>query len=351
MQSPRDQVTTERELVEKPTPGALKPTTEVGDDEKPQKTGPTPAPTDKTTSRKNNKVSCSYPNCVIEMNRQLDKVIYYKQKTLRLDEKARKELTDRLEVSQGFAKNKQTATLQLGDVSRQADLKTRRVQVDRNTRQIVQKDNRLSYDQELIQPCACETRYHRVCIRERIVTNLYKSCPECNTPYYVGFNDCFALANQTRPNHLAYMLVQEVLFFLSVIVFSEVARRCSQVLIKVDNPWHNYCWWLLSEALCGFITIGSLAILGIRIKALYTHREIEDIVVFDKNQQNMRGEEDYNSPAILAVFFNDLIAYENQQHFYRKSVTDRFLDKQNGLLGTPLQRVRQLIANLQTTAA
>ena len=68
------------------------------------------------------------------MNRQLDKVIYYKQKTLRLDEKARKELTDRLEVSQGFAKNKQTVTLQLGDVSRQADLKTRRVQVDRNTR-------------------------------------------------------------------------------------------------------------------------------------------------------------------------------------------------------------------------
>ena len=79
--------------------------------------------------------------------------------------------------------------------------------------------------QELIKPCNCSgSRYHRVCIRERIVQGMLKQCPECQADYSVGFTDCYAIFNKVKPSYLGYMLVQEILFFLSIVAFSEVIR-------------------------------------------------------------------------------------------------------------------------------
>ena len=80
-----------------------------------------------------------------------------------------------------------------------------------------------------------------------------------------------------------------------------------------------------------------------RLKGVYAVREIEDIIIFDKSQQTQL---DFDSPAILTVYFNDLASYETQSKYYKKSLTDRYLDKAAGLLGTPLQRVRSLISRI-----
>ena len=36
--------------------------------------------------------------------------------------------------------------------------------------------------------------------------------------------NCYAINNKVRPNYLAYMLVQEILFFLTIIAWSEGVR-------------------------------------------------------------------------------------------------------------------------------
>ena len=81
----------------------------------------------------------------------------------------------------------------------------------------------------------------------------------------------------------------------------------------------------------------------VRLRGLYLHREIEDIIIFDKSQ---RQELDFDSPAILSVFFQDIQNYEAQQKYYKRSISDRYLDKASGLLGTPFQRVRSLITDI-----
>ena len=43
-------------------------------------------------------------------------------------------------------------------------------------------------------------------------------------PYSVSYTECYAIFNKHKPNYLGYMLVQEILFWLSIIAFSEVSR-------------------------------------------------------------------------------------------------------------------------------
>ena len=142
---------------------------------------------------------------------------------------------------------------------------------------------RAAFNQEQIEPCECGTKFHRVCIREKVVVNFEKRCPECQTGYSIGFTDCYALRNKVRPNYLAYMLVQEILFFLSLIVFSEVIRASTIYQWNTNNPSMLTQWYVLLQTLTTTVTGFSLFVFAIRVKGIYAVREIEDIFVFDKS--------------------------------------------------------------------
>lgn len=60
------------------------------------------------------------------------------------------------------------------------------------------------------------------------------------------------------------------------------------------------------------------------MRAKYSHREIEDIIVYDVSK---RKANDYDSPAILEVFFEEIHHYEEQPYYYRVKVND--LNKPN----------------------
>ena len=91
-------------------------------------------------------------------------------------------------------------------------------------------------------------------------------------------------------------------------------------------------WFIILMTLTTAVTGLALVTFFIRLKGLYLHREINDVIIFDKSQ---RQELDFDSPAILSVFFQDIQHYEAQQKYYKKSIADRYLDKTSGLLGTP----------------
>ena len=135
----------------------------------------------------------------------------------------------------------------------------------------------------MIEPCDCSLKYHRICAREKIVTQMIKNCPECYAGYSIGFSDCYALCNKIRPNYLAYMLVQEVLFFLFIIVFSETIRQTAMYSRSVKNPYMNVQWYFLLQTLTTAVTCFTIVVLILRIKGIYCVREIEDIIVFDKS--------------------------------------------------------------------
>ena len=181
-----------------------------------------------------------------------------------------------------------------------------------------------TFSKELIEPCDCRAKFHRICIRDKIVTGLLKKCPICQASYSVGFSDCYALLNKKRPNYLAYMLVQEILFFFSIIVFSEVVRQMSIYCWNNDNPAMLLQWFIILMTLTTAVTGLALVTFFVRLKSLYLHREIDDIIIFDKIQ---RQELDFDSPAILSVFYQDIQHYETQQKYYKKSIADRYLDK------------------------
>ena len=57
---------------------------------------------------------CEYPDCIIAMNKQLDKVIAVKQKQNRLEDKAKNVLESRLKASYGEVKGKVTGLKPVG---------------------------------------------------------------------------------------------------------------------------------------------------------------------------------------------------------------------------------------------
>ena len=86
------------------------------------------------------------------------------------------------------------------------------------------RDNDYNIDFELIKPCKCGKKWHRVCIREHIINNYIKQCPDCGFVYAVGATDCYAIFNKKMKNSLLYKLVIEFFFFLAIIIFSETIR-------------------------------------------------------------------------------------------------------------------------------
>jgi hypothetical protein len=100
--------------------------------------------------------------------------------------------------------------------------------------------------------------------------------------------------------------------------------------------------------------IAVIAALGfLRLRSKYTHREIEDIVIYDRDQKQTL---DYDSPAILEVYFKELRMYEDMPYYYRKSVPDRNKTINNTVenvalnnrrpYSNPLQNARVVIGRL-----
>ena len=174
--------------------------------------------------------ACAYPECIIAQNYELKNVIRIKQRLNRIDERAKAELEQRLKVSYGKKNEKTTAR------TRARGFKSSAAEKNQKNRRTYDLNADSNFMQELIEPCECGVRYHRVCIRERIVMGNLKKCPECQSGYSVGFTDCYALFNRARPNSLAYMFVQEILLFLSIIAFSEAIRWTAIYTWNVDNP-------------------------------------------------------------------------------------------------------------------
>ena len=126
-------------------------------------------------------------------------------------------------------------------------------------------------------------KYHRICIREKVVSNMLKKCPDCQSDYSVGYTDCYAINNKVRPNYLAYMLVQEILFFLSIMAWSEWVRTIIIWRREWNNPFTNIQWFVIFMTLTTAATGLSIVVFLIRLKGIYLVREIEDIIIFDKS--------------------------------------------------------------------
>ena len=80
-------------------------------------------------------------------------------------------------------------------------------------------------------------------------------------------------------------------------------------------------WTVYLYAFSGFIAVLVVVLFSCRIRAFYSHREIEEIQIFDRSQ---KASLDFDSPAILSVYFEDIKNYENEKKYYKKSIFDRF---------------------------
>ena len=78
----------------------------------------------------------------------------------------------------------------------------------------------LNFDRELIQPCECNEKWHRICIREKITKDMRTSCKKCQFQYTAAYTDCYALFNDKRKNYLGYMLWQESIFFVAFLLLA-----------------------------------------------------------------------------------------------------------------------------------
>lgn len=175
------------------------------------------------------------------------------------------------------------------------------------------------FNEELIRPCLCDSTWHRTCIRELIVKTESIECPFCQYQYTVGYSDCFALYNKKRPNYLGYMLCQEILFFVSLVAFALAGWFTILWWAESETSFVHTSWEVIISTLSWSIIILSCTLFGCRIKAKYSYREIEDIVIYDRSQKQML---DYDSPAVLEVYFQELRRYEDQPYYYKKDVPD-----------------------------
>lgn len=88
---------------------------------------------------------------------------------------------------------------------------------------------------------------------------------------------------------------------------------------KNQNVFVHTSWIIIISTLSFATILFSGILFALRIKAKYTYREIEDIVIYDASQKQTL---DFDSPAILEVYFNELRNYENQPFYYKKVVAD-----------------------------
>ena len=67
-----------------------------------------------------------------------------------------------------------------------------------------------------------------------------------------------------------------------------------------ENFYIGYNWMYIIPLLSLVCILLTLLLFALRVKAKYTYREIEDIIIYDRDQKQ---EYDLDSPAILKVYF------------------------------------------------
>ena len=67
-----------------------------------------------------------------------------------------------------------------------------------------------------------------------------------------------------------------------------------------ENFYIGYNWMYIIPLLSLVCILLTLLLFALRVKAKYTYREIEDIIIYDRDQKQ---EYDLKSPAILEVYF------------------------------------------------
>ena len=163
-----------------------------------------------------------------------------------------------------------------------------------------------SFNRELIQPCNCNEKWHRVCIREKITKNMKTVCDQCQFQYVAGYTECYALFNKKRKNYLAYMLWQETIFFVAFLLLAGFTSFTVIDAVRRGIPFMRTQWVIYLQTFSAFIFILVVGLFIFRIRGLYCYREIEEIQIFDKSQKSSL---DYESPAILEVYFEDIREY------------------------------------------
>lgn len=119
---------------------------------------------------------------------------------------------------------------------------------------------------------------------------------------------------------MRYMLWQEILLFASQYIL------VGFLLAWASWLWDNYNPHMNTFQYFEYWTVGIQALITgtvlffARIKAKYGYREIEDIAIYDRS---LKQEFDFDSPAILQEYFQELRDYENQPYYYKKEVTDK----------------------------
>ena len=107
----------------------------------------------------------------------------------------------------------------------------------------------------------------------------------CHKGYSVSYTDCYAFRNKRRSNYLCYMLVQEILFWISIIIYSEVTRKLSIDARHFNKPAMKLQWFVIIMSVSTVVTGLAIFILIIRLRGIYCKREIEDIVVYDRRYE------------------------------------------------------------------
>ena len=194
------------------------------------------------------------------------------------------------------------------------------------------KSYEYNFNRELIEPCNCNEKWHRICIREKITRSMMTSCEVCQFQYVAGYTECYAIFNKKRRNFMGYLIWQECIF---LIAFLLLAAFTSYTVYDIDKRkitnMESY-WIMFLQTFSAFLFLLVLTLLIFRLKALYCHKEIEEIQIFDKSQKSSN---DDDSPAILEVYFEDIREYEKQSEYYKKSIYDRRNPAQKSKLGTP----------------
>ena len=144
------------------------------------------------------------------------------------------------------------------------------------------------------------------------------------------------------------MLWQEIIFFTAFLILAGFTYFTVADATARNIPYMGKQWTVYLYALSAFIVILVFVLFSCRIRAFYSHREIEEIQIFDRSQKSSL---DFDSPAILSVYFEDIKNYENEKKYYKKSIFDRFDKDAEYLIGSPLQKIRKMIEELETATA
>ena len=109
------------------------------------------------------------------------------------------------------------------------------------------------------------------------------SCKKCQFQYTAAYTDCYALFNDKRKNYLGYMLWQESIFFVAFLLYAGFTSFVVSDALRRGIPYMKVPWIIYFYTFSAIIFVFTVGLYVSRIYGIYTHREIEDIQIFDKS--------------------------------------------------------------------